>query len=424
MKKTRTQKGITLIALIITIIVLLILAIVTIGAIKNDGLIQYAQNARKDYTDAANKEQEDLNTLLGKIEGNAPGNNGEGTGGEGSGGENLEGSTDTLVPEEIQDTMLDKTENTTTYDIYGNKIVVPAGFKILVDETTGYTAEDISVTKGVVIQDRNGNEFVWVPVGKIYTDTAKTEEKAKTITLGRYESFVKNENGEYVPVQKAEDYATKVDIWDSWRDYVSREETADNHNYKNAIAKDIGAFCTNTIKKSGYYIGRYEAGDLETTKANGTRKSSTSDVNTVVCKLNQTPYNFVTQAQASSLSQNMYKDALNFTSDLINSYAWDTAIIFIQTFGGCEDYYTKNFSTGLKNTGKNNDKYCNIYDMSGNACEWSTETYSYASFQCVARGGYYYVDDGSGAVDYTRGRAYSSTTYSYYCNSFRPLLYL
>ena len=82
MKKTKTQKGITLIALIITIIVLLILAIVTIGAIKNDGLIQYAQNARKDYTDAANQEQEDLNTLLGKIEGNVPGSNGEGTDGE------------------------------------------------------------------------------------------------------------------------------------------------------------------------------------------------------------------------------------------------------------------------------------------------------------------------------------------------------
>ena len=58
LKKGKMEKGITLIALIITIIVLLILAIVKIGEIKNDGLIQYAQNARKDYTDAANKEQD------------------------------------------------------------------------------------------------------------------------------------------------------------------------------------------------------------------------------------------------------------------------------------------------------------------------------------------------------------------------------
>ena len=81
LKKGRMEKGITLIALIITIIVLLILAIVTIGAIKNDGLIQYAQNARKDYTDAANKEQEALNTLFGKIGENVPGNNEEGADG-------------------------------------------------------------------------------------------------------------------------------------------------------------------------------------------------------------------------------------------------------------------------------------------------------------------------------------------------------
>ena len=67
MKKTREQKGITLIALIITIIVLLILAVVTIGAIKNDGIIQYARNAKSDYITEANKEQETLNTLEGQI---------------------------------------------------------------------------------------------------------------------------------------------------------------------------------------------------------------------------------------------------------------------------------------------------------------------------------------------------------------------
>ena len=55
------QKGITLIALIITIIVLLILAIVTIGAVENSNIINYAQNASKDYTDAANAEQNQLN---------------------------------------------------------------------------------------------------------------------------------------------------------------------------------------------------------------------------------------------------------------------------------------------------------------------------------------------------------------------------
>ena len=63
-----------------------------------------------------------------------------------------------------------------------------------------------------------------------------------------------------------------------------------------------------------------------------------------------------------------------FSSDLINSYAWDTAIIFIQTFGGENEYYNQNKCTSVTTTGGNGDEYCNINDMSGNAHEWSTET--------------------------------------------------
>ena len=66
----------------------------------------------------------------------------------------------------------------------------------------------------------------------------------------------------------------------------------------------------------------------------------------------------------------------SFTSDLVNSYAWDTAIIFIQTYSTEEKastYASQNKSTSFANTGINNDKYCNIWDMSGNVEEWTTE---------------------------------------------------
>ena len=392
MKKTKTQKGITLIALIITIVVLLILAVVTINAIQGDGIIEYAKNAADEYTKKANEEQEKIDSLLGQIEGSLGG-----------------GSSAITLADAQAAAMLDKETNSTTYDIYGNKIVVPAGFKILVDETTGYTENDISVTKGVVIQDKSGNEFVWVPVGTIYTNTDKTE--SKTITLGRYESFVKNDAGEYVPAQTAENYATKTVI----KEYYT-EDTAENHDRDNVIAKDIGTFCTNSISNGGYYIGRFEAG---------------KENNTLICKSNKPVYNNVTQSQASSLSQNMYKDATTFTSDLINSYAWDTAIIFIQTFGGCEDYYTQSFSTNYTNTGINNDKYCNIYDMSGNAFEFSTETSSYNQsftevlfYPTIARGGGY-VDAYGGACRYACDRASGMTDfYSGDGEAFRPVLYM
>ena len=49
MKKTRLEKGITLIALIITIVVLLILAVVTIGAVQESTIITHAENAKEMY---------------------------------------------------------------------------------------------------------------------------------------------------------------------------------------------------------------------------------------------------------------------------------------------------------------------------------------------------------------------------------------
>ena len=78
MRKTKLQKGITLVALVITIIVLIILAAVAIGAIQNKGIIKYAQNASADYEVAEKEEQSVLASLLDKIKEKAPGNSGEG----------------------------------------------------------------------------------------------------------------------------------------------------------------------------------------------------------------------------------------------------------------------------------------------------------------------------------------------------------
>ena len=51
------NKGITLVALIITIVILLILAAVAINAVKGDGIISHAKNAKTDYTKAQANEQ-------------------------------------------------------------------------------------------------------------------------------------------------------------------------------------------------------------------------------------------------------------------------------------------------------------------------------------------------------------------------------
>ena len=47
-----------------------------------------------------------------------------------------------------------------------------------------------------------------------------------------------------------------------------------------------------------------------------------------------TLWNFITQLNASKVALNTYEDSSNgIKSDLMNSYAWDTAIVYIQEAG-------------------------------------------------------------------------------------------
>ena len=74
MKRTKEQKGITLIALIITIVVLLILAAVAINSIQNDGILHYAQNAADSWNKAQANEQAMLGDYLNYLNNIGSGN--------------------------------------------------------------------------------------------------------------------------------------------------------------------------------------------------------------------------------------------------------------------------------------------------------------------------------------------------------------
>ena len=175
-QKLKGYKGITLIALIITIIVLLILAVVAISAVKGDEIIAHAKNAKKTYSEAQTNEKSTMQGYLDKLE---------------------ENQLESIKIKDNLNKVLSTGGNITLEDDFGNKIKVPAGFKIITKTDTentdlNYTAETIDVTKGIVAEDGEGNQFVWIPVGKIYTDTEKTEANAKTITLGRYSYLKRN----------------------------------------------------------------------------------------------------------------------------------------------------------------------------------------------------------------------------------------
>ncbi len=401
-QKLKEYKGITLVALIITIIVLLILAVVAISAVSGNGILNHAQNAKAKYSGAQTNEQKRLGEYSEYLDTESSKING--------------GGTSAKALKDSLNKVLSTKDNTPLTDEYENKITVPAGFKILVDDTTNYTADNVNVTKGIVVEDEEGNQFVWIPVGKIYTDAEKTEANAKTITLGRYKNFTKNEDGTYTVAQDANAYATPTPI-----------PGGDGYNYmeynttqSNAIAKDIGDFCTKANLNGGYYIGRYEA------RTKIERKNQTDDLTTVTLKVDDYVYNYVSQSQASERCQNMYTDK-PYESDLVNSYAWDTAIIFFQEFGEKENYANEtSVNSSLANTGTSGTSYtgekdviCNVYDMASNCYEWSTETCSDSYLPCALRGG-----SCDGSTYCTSSRNSDNTTDADVYYSFRPLLYM
>lgn len=125
-------------------------------------------------------------------------------------------------------------ENITLIDDYGNRVKVPAGFKIAEDSAT-------AVTGGVVIEDvtakgateyTKGSQFVWVPVENIITDNDGNETE---IILGRY-TFASS--GTENLVQSAEnwsDASNKVLIETYYKELESS-------SYGNTTAKNLSNF--------------------------------------------------------------------------------------------------------------------------------------------------------------------------------------
>ena len=385
MKEQNKERGITLVALVITIIILLILATISIQSLTNTGLFAKAQEAKEKTKNAEENQAKTLNEYEDELN------------------KYISGDVKTPIKKVTDniDSVLSTTDNTELEDAYGNKIVVPAGFKIISNSDTNNAT---TVDKGIVIEDATtgataGSQFVWVPVGKIYTNIEHTEANKRVITLGRYEfdetsGEERNYSGSFV-----------------------EEDTNDAstiQNKGNIIAKNITNFKNSVAANGGYYIGRYEA---RTTKA----RSSTNDTLTQITEkgIDQL-YNCVTQSQAASQAKNMY-NSNKFTSDLINNYAWDTAITFIQKCTNQTKYSRQNsLNTGsIAQTGTTIDKQCNIFDMASNVFEWTTETSNYSDYPCVYRSGYCYDSN-----CYTSNQYYGDTSLGNAGIGFRPLLYL
>lgn len=406
--KLNDYKGITLIALVITIVVLLILAGVSINLVLgNNGLINKSKEAVLEYGEAKTNEEREFNSAVDWID-------------------QITGKTPDSAPSTVEEAKTKGTKfdnNKKITDIYGNIVVVPEGFKIAQDSA-------IDVTGGVVIEDVShgataGSQFVWIPVGNVYTDEARTEENKKTIKLSRY---LFGPNGEIIDEED--------NVIDEL--YVEEKNETGIGLSGNATATDIDKFklSASSEKNGGYYIGRYEArvenSSLDISMVEDYYAPSDNwtgyQGGLLVEKPDKQVFNYITQKKGAELSKQMY-DSQYFTSDLMNSYAWDTAILFLQTFDdridGTKPYswQSSRNSETIANQGTVNletaqqDKICNIWDMASNAIEFTTETRKDGQISLV--GGYYCSTSNMPGV---RTGADMREVDDFF--SFRPIIYL
>ena len=322
MKKLKTQKGITLIALVITIIVMLILVAVTISMAINGGLFEKAGKATGDTRNAMDAEQA---LASGQI--------------------TIDGKTYASIDDYLagKETMLtyDETpkENgvltaNAKYESDEKTAVIPKGFKIIED-----AEGEESIDAGLVIQDSAGNEFVWVPVTVEGTTDAEKEANFEKIRKdGYYNGSLQTNVSKGIVT---EPFAS------GYTDGKGTEE-----------AKDYQEMRTSVIKNGGFYIGRYEAGvegdTPRTNEENGTSK--------MVVQRDKFPYNYVCWGSSMSnyegditydgknqgngalyLSKHMYdgKD-VGVTPTLCYGIQWDATLAFI----GDESYNKNSTSKG------------------------------------------------------------------------------
>lgn len=263
--------------------------------------------------------------------------------------------------------------------------VIPEGFKAITAEQDNTIKEEAnwveqnSYLYGLVIQDNNQNQFVWVPV-------------------------------ENIEIFKTTD----------WKQNIATNELNANYVEPQEINKDEYYKMYYKVKKyGGFYIGRYETGDVDSTS----ERLETKNSDNIGIRKNLIPYNYVpfelstinkkeiigAKELATKFAQiNEYKTA---KSTLTYGTQWDSILRFIasdennvndstawgnypiSTINYKDIYgneYTKqsNEDVYLLRTGASEQtKVKNIYDIAGNLSEWTME--STKSNAKIVRGGSY-----------------------------------
>ncbi len=418
----KREKGITLIALVVTIVVLLILAGVSLSLVLGEnGLINKAKEARDKYAEAAKNDEIALNEVSGWLEENIGGSTGGG---------------------DSQD--LPSTGETKPY--------LPG------DDFTQVAGTDLS--NGLVIEDGEGNQYVWIEVPKTTTVYPTAGLNITNFTEDEY-TKIESDLHTYTDYYRRSKSGTLTSYTDTY--YADTNNTGwfanatEYNTLKQTMLKSV-------YQNGGFWIGRYEAGIAE----NRTEKGEATV--TPLSKADQYPYTYVTRTQAHVLAKKV--NSGNYTSSLMFGVQWDLVLKFLETKGVSQDdlrkdskewgnYRNSTFTlnrgkyaqynklstwynynqdlancvqNGVKQTATDSSnsillttgasdatKKMNIYDLAGNVWEWTLEYTSRTNSPCAGRGGDYYNHSSNGPASDRSSSFHTASNYD--GNGFRLSLF-
>ena len=440
----KNRKGITIVALVVTIVVLLILAGVSINLVLgNNGIIAKAKEAKTKQAEASQNDLKGMNSLIEQMDSTL------------NGGSNDNKEDDGLG--KLVNDMGTLPEDTTPY-------FPSSDFK---------RREKTNTENGLVIEDTEENEYVWVVVPKsLYNNTDYNSNNAK-----KPSSSTDYANIEYCLQQYTATYRKGTKYSDTHKADTENVGWLTSDEYtelKNSMLKSV-------YENGGFYVGRYEAGIVENRTGygptNSDGKQTIEGLPTPVSKADVYPYTCVTRTQAQNLASNVNSGTK--TSSLMFGVQWDLVLAFMHNKGNIEDstltsnsttignYYNSTFDLNrgkyaqcgqLGNTWKNFDsaldsivvsnettgkmkkteqnsyqngillttggteqsKVMNIYDIAGNVYEWTLEKTPNTYEPCVTRGGLF-NDTGSYRPAAEHGG--SSSGHSFYSIGFRVSLF-
>lgn len=272
---------------------------------------------------------------------------------------------------------------------------------VLVPVPKGYTISTIetekSVSTGLVIKEGdNGsltsgiNEFVWVPVNDISEIYDSVNNAGKLYEFNETTS----DEMEYAPTLYREpdvvtsasidEESTGGDDLDSISDNLQQaglSSAATVNDFKSQLRNEFDEMIESVEKYGGFYIGRYETGNLSEQEA-VVQKGNTDISN----KIWYTQYKLSKTIGANN----------NVVTNMIWGCQWDATLRWMQT---SDVEKVKNFPTDKSKTYGNytssklptgsSDTYAinNIYDMVGNVNDWTIEA-AHNNRRTIRGGGY------------------------------------